>query len=163
MPLSPGHHRPTPPTLSPVNYLIVVLLRCHRCRRHLLCHCPCLLLRLSIVVCSSSFVPRALPLINVVTVVVRRLFPPPSSFYLSRELFDCCVLIVGVVVVVAIIVVIVCCPFLCRLPVYHLSSSRSLPPLALQADCQFVGLVCPPSRRPSPPRRRTPPVPTLSL
>ncbi len=134
-PLSPGHHRPTPPTLSPVNYLIVVLLRRRCCRRHLSCHCPCLLLRPSIVVCSYSFVPRALPLINVVTVVVRRLLPRPSSSYLSRELFDCCVLIVGVVVVAAIVVVVVCCPLLCRLPFYHLSSSRSSPPSALQADC----------------------------
>ena len=127
--------QPRPPTLSPVNYLIVVLLRCRRCHRCLSCHCPCLLLRPSIVVCSSSFVPRALPLINVVTVVVRRLLPPPSSSSLSRELFDCCVLIVGVAVVVAIVVVVVCCPLLCHLPFYHLPSSRLLPPSALQADC----------------------------
>jgi hypothetical protein len=134
-PLSPGHHCPTPPTPSPVNYLIVVLLCCHRCCLCLLCHCPCLLLCLSTIVCSSSFVPQALPLINVITVVVRCLLLPPSSSSLSRELFDCCVLIVGVVVVVAIIVVVVCCPLLCCLPFYHLSSSRSLPPLSLQADC----------------------------
>jgi hypothetical protein len=73
---------------------------------------------------------RALPLINVVTVVVRHLLPPPSSSYLSRELFDCCVLIVGVVVVVSIVIVVVCCPSLCRLPFYHISSSRSSPPSA---------------------------------
>ncbi len=133
--LSPCHHRPTPPTLSPVNYLIVVLL-CHRCCCcHLSCHCPCFLLCPFIIVCSSSSVPQALPLIKIVTVVVRRLLLPPSSSYLSRELFYCCVLIVGVVVVVAIVVVIVCCLLLCPLPFYHLSSLRLLPPLALQADC----------------------------